>query len=99
MGIGLWAFAGGCALFGLLVGWAIGRFLSRTLLRAVWLGLAITLVWGLFPAVQNWLGVEHDGFDGVARVAMAVLFIGPTFLASLLGGWLGLRQKMRKLAE
>ncbi len=99
MGLSVWGFAGFCVLLGLVVGWGVGRFFSRTLLNALWLGLAITVVWGLVPAVQNWLGADHGGFDGVARVAMAMLFTGPTFLASLLGGWLGLRQKTRKHAE
>ena len=40
----VWIVAGVCVLIGGGIGWLVARFLSRTLLRALWLGLAITFV-------------------------------------------------------
>ena len=95
----VWAVTAACLLLGAGFGWGIGRFLSRGLLVLIWITLAIGLAWCLYPALQNWMGRPHGGWDGVVRVAMAVMFVGPTFVASLLGGWLGLRQKARSQAE
>lgn len=86
--------AGICVLLGGGIGFLVARFLSRALLRALWLGLAICFVWILWPAIRLWLGLaEGSGFEGVAEVFLAFVFVLPTLLASLLGGWLGLRQK------
>lgn len=92
-------FAGGCLLLGLAVGWVIARFASRPLLYLVWIVLALAFAWGFWPFIQVRLGQPQDAWDGAARIALAVVFIGPTLLASVLGGWLGLRQKARKDAE
>ena len=92
------AAAGVCVLIGGGIGWLVARYLSRALLRALWLGLAICFVWILWPAIRLWLGlVEGNGFEGVAEVFLAFIFVLPTLLASVLGGWLGLRR--RALAE
>jgi len=93
------AVAGGCLLLGLAVGWAIGRFASPQMLYLIWGLLLLAFGWGFWPAIQVRLGQPQDAWDGAARIALAVVVIGPTFLASLLGGWLGLRQKARKDAE
>ena len=96
----VWIVAGVCVLIGGGIGWLVARFLSRTLLRALWLGLAITFVWILWPAIEINLGWrEASGFEGVANVMLSVVFVLPTLIASLVGGWLGLRQKARKEAE
>ena len=52
----VWIVAGVCVLIGGGIGWLVARFLSRTLLRALWLGLAITFVWILWPAIEINLG-------------------------------------------
>jgi len=95
----VWAVSAVCVLLGGGIGWGIGRFLSRQLLILIWLVLGLGLAWCLYPVLENWLGLPHGGWDGVVRVVMAVMFVGPSFVASLLGGWLGLRQKARSLAE
>lgn len=100
MPLAIWAMLAVCLGLGFAVSWAIGRFLSRPLLRGLWLALIISFVWVLWPAIELRIGWrEGTGFEGVAEVYLAVFFILPTFLASLLGGWLGLRHKARNQAE
>jgi membrane protein YqaA with SNARE-associated domain len=100
MPLAIWIMLAVCLLLGGLLSWAIGRFLSRALLRGLWLAMIISFVWVLWPAIELRMGWrEGNGFEGVAEVFLAVFFILPTFMASVLGGLLGLRHKARSLAE
>ena len=85
-----------CVALGAGIGWLVARYLSLALLRALWLGLAITFFWILWPAIRIWIGLhEATGYEGVAETMLAFVFVLPTLIASLLGGWLGLRHKGR----
>ena len=100
MPFAIWVMLVVCLLLGGGLSWLIGRFLSRALLRGLWLAMIISFIWVLWPAIELRMGWrEGNGFEGVAEVFLAFFFILPTFLASVLGGWLGLRHKARSIAE
>lgn len=86
-----------CLALGFGLSWLIGRYLSRALLRGVWLALVLIFAMLLWPVVQIWAGWrEGTGFDGVAELYLAVGFVLPTLIASVFGGRLGARSKARR---
>lgn len=86
-----------CVVLGFGLSWLVGRFGSRALLRAIWLALVLIigmLVWPVLAINMGWR--EGTGFDGVAEVYLAVVFVLPTLAAAIVGGWLGARRKARR---
>lgn len=83
-----------CLVLGFGLSWAIGRYLSRALLRGVWLALVLIFAMLMWPVIQIWAGWrEGTGFDGVAELYLAVGFVLPTLMASIVGGRFGARAK------
>lgn len=100
MPFAIWIMLAVCLLLGGGVSWLIGRFLSRALLRGLWLAMVISFVWVLWPAIELRMGWrEGNGFEGVAEVFLAFFFILPTLIASVIGGCLGARAKAARRAR
>ena len=73
-----------CVALGFGIAWLVGRFGSRALLRGVWLALVVIfamLVWPVLAINMGWR--EGTGFDGVAEVFIAVVFVLPTLAAAI----------------
>ncbi|WP_127560404.1 hypothetical protein [Nioella ostreopsis] len=96
----IWIMLAVCLVLGFGLSWVIGRYLSRALLRGVWLALVLIFAMLMWPVLQIWAGWrEGTGFDGVAEFYLAVGFVLPTLLASGLGGRLGARAKAARRAR
>jgi hypothetical protein len=79
-----------CLVLGFALSWVIGRYLSRALLRGVWLALVLIFAMLMWPVVQIWAGWrEGTGFDGVAEFYLAMGFVLPTLVAAIVGGKMG----------
>jgi len=88
--------AAGCALLGFGMSWVIGRYLSRALLRGLWLALVLIFAMLMWPVLQLWMGWrEGTGFEGVAELFLAVVFVLPTLAAAVIGGRIGQRRRER----
>ncbi|WP_306047569.1 hypothetical protein [Nioella sp. MMSF_3534] len=86
-----------CLVLGFALSWAIGRYLSRALLRGVWLALVLIFAMLMWPVVQIWAGWrEGTGFDGVAEFYLAVGFVLPTLVAAIVGGRMGAAARARR---
>ncbi|WP_420397771.1 hypothetical protein [Nioella sp.] len=86
-----------CLVLGFALSWVIGRYLSRALLRGVWLALVLIFAMLMWPVVQIWAGWrEGTGFDGVAELYLALGFVLPTLVAAIVGGRLGTRARVRR---
>ncbi len=91
----IWVLSAICTALGFGFGWGLGRFLSATLLYLLWIGLAVTDAVFLWPALENALGLREGGWHVLGYTVMAIFFASPALVGSLIGGWIGLRQKAR----
>ncbi len=80
-----------CAVLGFVIAALLGWVFSRALLVLLWIGLGGTAV--IYAGMSFLPGT--DGLTASSYQILAGMMVLPAFLTSLLGGWLGLRQKGR----